>query len=290
MRRLIAVLLLAWPTTAAAQGARAITAPPYCPLTDSLGVLITFFDVGQGDATMLESPGGRRVLIDGGPSSERMAGLLRSRGVTRLELVVASHNHLDHIGGLPTVLRSMAVSNVMANGMPANTSVYGRFQSAVEASGATVLLPTSRTLRLDSLVVRVLPPSPDARSQNNASVGLVVSLGAFRAIFTGDAETEALESWLARDSIPPVTLLKASHHGSANGLTARWANATRPTVVVFPVGAGNSYGHPATSVLRRWQQSAREIFRTDRDGTVRIRGCRDGSYTTATARGGAGQP
>jgi competence protein ComEC len=284
MRSLLVALFLLGPSVAGAQRATASGAPPFCPLTDSLGVLFTFFDVGQGDATLIESPGGRRMLIDGGPSAQRVANELQALGVASLELVVASHNHLDHIGGLPAVLGRLRVSNVMSNEMPATTGVYRRFLSAMETSGANVLRPTSRTVRLDSVSVRVLAPAPLARSQNNASVGLLVSLGAFRALFTGDAESAALGSWLTRENVPSVSLLKASHHGSANGLTAQWADATRPTVVVLSVGARNSYGHPATTVMRRWEQSAREVFRTDRDGTVRIRGCRDGSYTTSTAR------
>jgi competence protein ComEC len=287
MRVLVAALVLATAQLAAAQRGPAVAAPPFCPLTDSLGVLITFFDVGQGDAALVESPGGRRMLIDGGPSAQTVARELRALGVSRLELAVASHNHLDHIGGLPTVLNAFSVANVMDNGMPATTAVYRRLLGAMQSSGARRLEPTARTLQLDAVAVRVLPPDPGARTQNNASVGLLVSLGAFRAIFTGDAETQALEHWLARDSIPGVTLLKASHHGSANGLTMRWADATRPTIVVIPVGAGNSYGHPAPSVVRRWEQVARTVLRTDRDGTVRVRGCRDGSYTTSTARSSA---
>jgi competence protein ComEC len=283
MRALLVAFALGLPSSAAAQGSP--SAPPYCALRDSVGLLITFLDVGQGDATLVESPGGRRLLIDGGPSSQGVARDLRALGVRRLELVVASHNHLDHIGGLPQVLRSIAVANVMTNEMSATTAIYRRFLAATEASGATVLRPTARTIRLDSVAVRVLPPGPEARSQNNASVGLIVSLGAFRAIFTGDAETAALDGWLARVDVPAVTLLKASHHGSANGLTARWADATRPTIVVIPVGAGNSYGHPAPSVLQLWNRSARTVLRTDRDGTVRVRGCRDGSFTTSTTRG-----
>jgi competence protein ComEC len=285
MRRLLSALLLSVvPATAGAQRGPAGDAPPFCPLTDSVGVLFTFFDVGQGDAALVESPGGRRMLVDGGPSAQVMARALRARGVTQLELVVASHNHLDHIGGLPMVLRSIRVLNVMDNGMPATTGVYRRFLDAWEASGARRLEPTARTVGLDSVAVRVLPPARDASSQNNASIGLIVSLGTFRALFPGDAESAALEAWLATDSVPAVVLLKASHHGSANGLTARWADATRPTVVVIPVGAGNSYGHPSPSVVRRWEQTARMVLRTDRDGTVSVRGCRDGSFTTATAR------
>jgi competence protein ComEC len=284
MRTLLVVWLWLAPSLAMAQRVSGPGIPPFCPLTDSLGVLITFFDVGQGDATLIESPGGRRALIDGGPSAQRVAGELRALGVVRLELVVASHNHLDHIGGLPAVLGQLTVSNVMSNEMPATTNVYRRFLSVMESSGANVLRPTARTIRLDSVSIRVLPPAPGARAQNNASIGLLVSLGAFRAAFTGDAEGDALGSWLTRENIPAVTLLKASHHGSITGFTTPWANATRPTLVVFPVGAGNSYGHPAPSVMRYWQENAREVLRTDLDGTVRVRGCRDGSYTTSTAR------
>lgn len=271
--------------SADAQRAPVANVPPFCPLTDSLGVLVTFLDVGQGDATLVESPGGRRMLVDGGPSARQVANELRALDIQRLELVVASHNHLDHIGGLPVVMRELTVANVMTNGLPATTNIYRRFLSAVSESGATVLQPTARTLRLDSVAVRVLPPNPQARSQNNASVGLIVSLGAFRAILTGDAEVAALDAWLARDTIPAVTVLKASHHGSANGLTARWALATRPTLVVIPVGADNSYGHPSAQVVDIWTQRAAQVLRTDRDGTVRVRGCRDGSFTVSRARG-----
>lgn len=283
--RPVAVLMLALVSSVAgAQRGSTPDLPAFCPLTDSLGVLITFIDVGQGDAALVESPGGRRMLIDGGPSSQTVARELAALEVSRLELVVASHNHLDHIGGLPEVLRTLAVANVMTNERPATTRIYDRFLAAVESSGARLLRPTARTIRLDSVAVRVLAPDPQSRSQNNASVGLLISLGAFRAIFTGDAETSALASWLARDSIPPVTLLKSSHHGSANGLTDSWAAAARPAVVVISVGAGNSYGHPAPEVLRRWDDGARTVLRTDRDGTVRVRGCRDGSYTSSVAR------
>ena len=256
---------------------RAPAGPPYCAPPDSLGARLTFFDVGQGDATLLEGGDGRFALVDGGPNASAMARLLEQRGVSSLALVVASHNHLDHIGGLPLVLRQWPVAMFIENGLAAPTAAYQRLNLAVASSGVTVIQPARQELRFGATVVRVLIAPADLFTQNERSVGLLVSHGEFRALLTGDAETRALESWLRDDSIPRVTVVKAGHHGSGNGTTLEWVQATAPTLVVIPVGARNRYGHPSPQVLEWWAAPGREILRTDLHGTIEVRGCGDGT-------------
>jgi beta-lactamase superfamily II metal-dependent hydrolase len=151
----------------------------------------------------------------------------------------------------------------------------------VEWSGVPYLAPTARTILLGGVSLKVLPPWPESRDQNNASVGLLVEYGAFRMLLTGDAEREELGYFL-RLGVPTVAVLKAGHHGALNGVTPGWVQATKPRVVVVSVGAGNSYGHPDPMALRYYGRYAEAIYRTDRDGEIRIDGRRDGSFDVTT--------
>ena len=264
--------------------AGAQAAPAWCARPDTAGVELRFLDVGQGDAALVVTSDGRRALIDGGPSATLLEAYLTRDRIDRIDLVVASHHHLDHIGGLPAVLRSRTVANVVENGMPATTQVYGRLVDALGRSGARVLAATARDLTLGTAKLRILPPWSGARDQNDASVGVIVSHGAFRALFTGDAETRAITAWLRDGRIPRVQVAKAGHHGSHNGVTPGLVAAAAPALLVISVGEGNRYGHPHPEALATWRGPGRRILRTDREGTVRVRGCADGRFFTTTAR------
>jgi beta-lactamase superfamily II metal-dependent hydrolase len=156
---------------------------------DTPAVHITFLDVGQGDATLVESPAGTRALVDGGRGTWAVAEMLKGMGVDTLDLVVATHADVDHIGGLDGVLLQLPVRSFLDNARPHTTSAYRELMDVVEWSGATYLAPVARTIALDSVTLRVLPPWPEARDQNNASVGLLLEYGAFRALLVGDAIT-----------------------------------------------------------------------------------------------------
>ena len=227
--------------------------------------------MGQGDATLISTPNGRHILVDAGPNPDYVAGYLRENGIDTLDLVVASHNHADHIGGLPAVFRSAFVRAYLENGMPSATGIYSRLLSAVEASGALVLRAESRTLSLDGISVRVLAPPCFGKKQNSCSIGLVIRYGEFTALLTGDSERSALQYWLSKGEIPNATLVKVAHHGSADASTSDWVQATNPEIAVISVGKSNSYGHPSPDVLNLWSQSRARVFRTDLNGTVLVR-------------------
>jgi competence protein ComEC len=273
-------LSLALSRQSAAQSA---PVPEFCPAPDTAGLLIRFFDVGQGDATLLTTSEGRHVLVDGGPHPTRALGYLSALGVDTIALLIASHHHLDHIGGLPAILDSLTVTNVVENGLPATTRIYANLVSALERSGARVLRAEARELGVGSLQIRIIPPWARFRSQNLASVGAVATFGAFRVLFTGDAEERALRSWTSQGVIPPVTVVKVGHHGARNGTTPELVHATRPRMAIVSVAARNSYGHPSPSVVAEWSAAHAQVLRTDEHGTIVVRGCSDGSYSVLTS-------
>ncbi|MFM2140938.1 MAG: hypothetical protein RLZZ25_1203 [Gemmatimonadota bacterium] len=263
----------------------AVPAPAACVTGDPTGILIHFLDIGQGDAALIRAPDGRSLMIDAGPDRGTALRWLRTLGVDSLALIIGSHNHLDHIGGFPAILQAMPVRNAMENGMVTTTRIYRDFVSALERRGTTLLEASPRTLRIGGLEVEVLPPWRQATEQNDASIGVVVRHGAFRALFTGDAELEALAHWTRAEAIPRVQVVKVGHHGSRNATTAALVQAARPALAVISVGAGNTYQHPHPEALALWQAPDRRILRTDASGTIAVRGCTDGSLHVATQRG-----
>ena len=242
---------------------------------------IAFLDVGQGDATVIESPEGRIALIDGGRDAMALAAVLQEWEVDTVDLVVASHADADHIGGLEAVLWTVPVRYYLDNGRPHATGTYRSLMRTVERSQVTYLAPVARTVTLGSVTLRVLPPPDAASEQNDASVGILVEYGEFRALLVGDAEQDELNHFLQL-GIPQVAVLKASHHGARNGVTPAWVAATNPRVVVISVGKDNAYGHPDPWALRYYEAKAEAIYRTDRDGSIWLTASRDGSFAVET--------
>jgi beta-lactamase superfamily II metal-dependent hydrolase len=271
MRRLLLPLIaLLWATAALAQ------------VADS-ALRILQLDVGQGDAAIVITPENRTLLIDTGRSPEAVARALEALGIDTLHLVVASHAHADHIGGMLAVVATFPVRAYLDNGIAHTSSTYRRTMTAVERTGTPYLTATARTISLGSLTVRVMPP-PFRNDQNNGSVGLLLEFGDFRALYTGDSERFALDAWLRRESVPNVTLVKVAHHGARNGTSPRWVAATRPRIALISVGR-NSYGHPAAEVEWMWATSGARVYRTDRQGTIEIVATRDARVVVRTATG-----
>ncbi len=258
--------------------------PPPCPAPDTAGLLVRFLDVGQGDAALLTTGDGRTMLVDGAPTWPALRrALVASTGTIpgTIDLLLVSHNHADHIGGLPALLRLARVANAVENGVPATTAVYGRLLDAFERTATRLLAPTRRTLTLGTATVMLLPPLPGAPTQNLASVGAEVTHGRFRVLFTGDAEPRQLAWWQRSGYLGPVTVVKVPHHGSRNGTTAAMARATRPQLAVISVGRGNRYGHPNAEVVAHWQGVGAQVLLTAENGTLVVRGCADGSVHAA---------
>lgn len=243
-------------------------------------LIIDQFDVDQGDAALVVTPEGKRILIDAGPSPGQVVNLLHARGVDTLDLVIASHNHLDHIGGMPDVLSSLVVRAYMDNALPQTTSTYQRVLTGLqEHPGIVYLHANARTITLGSVTLKVFPPPELDLSQNNNSVGILIQFGQFRALYTGDSEREELQWWLQQRIVPSVSVLKAAHHGSSNGITEEWIHATQPRLVVISAGRENKYGHPSASTIDSWTAAKAQVLRTDVNGTIEIRARSTGEFS-----------
>lgn len=267
------VLLLALPAALAAQreAGRADT------------LELHFLDVGQGDAALIRL-GGPAVLVDASRGRDIVLWL-EDLGVDTLLAVVASHNHADHIGGMPAVLSDYPVRQYLSNGRAPENQVAEEVEALLAEKGIEGPVPPWVPIRLGDARITVFPTALRGAgiSENNSSLGVLVERGKFKALLTGDSEVDALNAWLEAGIIPDVDLLKAAHHGARDAVTPGWLQRTRPEVVVISLGRDNPYGHPHPWAMRYYQAGNRSVYRTDRDGTVVVAVDRRGRYAIRTS-------
>ena len=242
---------------------------------------ITALDVGQGDAILVEVSG-RRMLIDGGPDPARLSTEL-DRIIPawdrRIDVLVASHPHEDHLAGLPKLLDRYRIASVVGSedrgGGPAASSwkeiltssrisyrqVFTGDRFQLGAARLSVLWPDQTYLSL--------PPGNDGRALNDRSIVLRLDIPGFSALFTGDIESD-IDARIIRNIRTPVDFLKAPHHGSKGASSRALLNVLDPRVAVVSVGVKNTYGHPATETLQRLGDRGAEVERTDLNGTVTV--------------------
>ncbi|HKB28595.1 MAG TPA: ComEC/Rec2 family competence protein, partial [Candidatus Limnocylindrales bacterium] len=258
---------------------------------------VTILDVGQGDGILVEGSRGGRLLIDGGPDPDRLLVEL-DRHVPpwdrRIDTVILTHPHEDHVAGLALLLDRYRVNRVFEPGMHGPGPGYGAWIARLAQPGAPIRgeLGAGDRLSVDEIALRVLWPirgqvptePPDGGTGiNNVSVVLLGEVDGHRFLLMGDVE-EAIDPQLLAAGLPQVDLLKVAHHGSKTATTQPFVDAVRPRVAVASAGAGNPYGHPAKATLDRLAAAGARVLRTDRDGTVVVGFAPDGM--TVRAEGG----
>ncbi len=236
---------------------------------------IVFLNIGQGDAILI-SQGEKQVLIDGGRSGKELLGRL-GRQIPfwdrDIESVIATHPDADHIGGLPALLRSYRVHEILTTGAESETETSRLFQEAVVQEigreptrifrGAEMVFPQGGTLTIEYPLAPIPGIAPDVDT-NEGSVIARFTYGETSFLLTGDLPRE--ESFLVEEDL--VTVLKVAHHGSKYSTSALFLEQTRPKEAVISVGK-NSYGHPDPGVLERLRSIGARIHRTDEEGDVR---------------------
>ena len=252
-------------------------------LTNDDRLHVMFFDVGQGDAIFIETPGGRQVVVDGGSDPLLMTRLLGERmrfNDRHIDIVAATHPNSDHIGGLAQVLERYDVGAVVERRIEYDSGAYeawARLVDAEEAKGARVIEASAgQVINLDADVrIEVLGPPPillggTESDADNASLVLRLVYGEVSILLTGDIFSEAERALLASGTALDSDVLKVPHHGSDSSSTRDFLSAVSPAAAVISVGEGNSYGHPHANVVERLRERVADgmLFQTAERGTV----------------------
>jgi competence protein ComEC len=258
-----------------AVGWRYATEPPPPPSR----LTVSFLDVGQGDATLVQDGSGAAVLFDGGPPEARVYRKLEAAGVRRLDLMVATHQSRDHQGGLHEVLERIPTSLLLENGYGTRDPDFRDLLADADARGVRrVAARAGQVLRVGRLTIRILNPpargpgTPPPDDPNASGVAAIVSEGDFDLWLSADAESDAILALPLR----PVEAMKVSHHGSADPGLPQVLQRLNPQVAAIEVGAHNSYGHPAPPTLNALRAAVPNVYRTDTDGTVTLTVDREG--------------
>lgn len=233
-------------------------------------LVVRFVDVGQGDATIIEFPDGKTMLVDTptGKSSVVKAAL-RADGRSTIDWLVATHPDADHIGGLDNIISSMDIGSIWAPEVNSSTQTYTRFLTSVSDKGMGIepayagrQIATGENYAIDIL----WPQQGASYSEDNAySVVIKVTYGENTFLFTGDAPVEAQNTCVDGH----VDVLKVSHHGSASGMSSALAGKLTPTIAVLSYGK-NSYGHPTQVVLDALSSVGAQVYGTYVHGTVTV--------------------
>ena len=247
---------------------------------------VHFIDVGQGDAILVEA-GDADILVDGGPGSSAVLSYLAGQHVPDIDLLVATHPHADHIGGLDDVLARYDVGEIWTNGASATTQAYQDFAAAAAAEGAAQhQIRRGYSSQFGGVTLTALHPAePLTGDANGDSIVLRLSCGSVDVLLTGDANADSEASMLADPSLVlDADVLKVGHHGSGTSTTDAFLDAVTPQDAVISVGAGNTYGHPAQETLNRLAAHGTTVYRTDLNGTVVLTSdCNTYSITTTGA-------
>jgi competence protein ComEC len=244
---------------------------------------LTVLDIGQGDAILVEAPDGTTTLVDGGPDPDltlRRLGANLPFFARRIDVLVLSHPHQDHVAGLVDVLDRYRVAALLHAGIPFENPANDRLRTdAARAGIPTVLARAGQRLDLGAgtSATVLYPSSSDADSPlpegdiNNGSVVLLLEMRGFSALLTGDAEAPVETALLSRGRLRPIDVLKVGHHGSNSSTTPSLVETARPSVAIISAGEGNEYGHPSPETLATLALRGEiAVLRTDLHGDVEV--------------------
>ncbi len=277
---------------------------PEPPLLQPKTLEVTAIDVGQGDSIFVAGPNGKTMLIDaGGPvgglnevaaASSRfdvgedvVSPYLWSRRIRRLDILVLSHAHSDHMGGMPAVMRNFLPRELWVSIDP-DSEAYRALLAEARELGITVRhFYAGAHITWDGTQITVLAPQPGYRNVgepvNDDSLVLRMQYGRASVLLEGDAEAPSENAMLASGRMEPVTLLKVGHHGSKTSTTPAFLAAADPKEAVISVGKGNTFGHPRFEVLERIEDAHARLFRTDEFGLTTFLLDRDGGIREASS-------
>ena len=240
---------------------------------------VDFLDIGQGDAILIKTPMGQNILIDGGPDDTIIKRLGENLAFwdKRIDLMILTHPHDDHVGGLVDVIKRYNVKQILYTGVIHTSPAYLEWLELIrERKIPLVIIDRPQKINLgENCYFEILYPQEsllgkEVSNLNNSSIVAKLIYGQTKFLLSGDAEVEIEQELLNKNMDLQADIFKAGHHGSDTSNSQNFLQAVSPKIVVIQVGADNDFGHPSRRVLKRLERIGAQVFRNDLDGTVRI--------------------
>lgn len=240
---------------------------------------VSFLDVGQGDAILIQSPFGQNILIDGGPDDKVIAELSKELAWhdRTIDLMILTHPHDDHVNGLNFILDRFAVNKILYTGVSHTAPGYIDWLEKIKAKKIPLLIvdrPQSINLgencRLEIIYPFTSFLGKATDNLNNTSIVAKLIYQDTVILLTGDIEEEAEKEIIQKNTNISAQVMKAAHHGSNTSNTEDFLKAVKPNSVVISAGKDNQFNHPSRRVIKRLERSGVEIYRTDNDGTIKF--------------------
>ena len=238
---------------------------------------VNFLDVGQGDSEFIQLPNGECMLIDAGisESASKIASKITELGYEKIDYLIATHPHADHIGGMQKIVENFEIGEIYMPRASTNTKTFENLLQAISDKGLSINTAKAGKVIFDSddLKIEFIAPISDSyKDLNNYSAVVRLQYGNSVFLFTGDAEGLAENEMLNAysKSVLKADVLKVGHHGSNTASSADFINAVLPKYAVIEVGEGNSYRHPHEESIRNLNAVGAEILRTDTNGNITI--------------------
>ncbi|MGE5405305.1 MAG: MBL fold metallo-hydrolase [Candidatus Saccharibacteria bacterium] len=236
---------------------------------------IHFIDVGQGDCVLVQMPGSRTMMVDAGESDHAGSVIryMNELGVRRIDYLIATHPHSDHIGALPRIIKSFNIGAVFMPKVVSSTPAYERLLLAIRDKNLKAAALRKGTFILNEPELKIecmSPASADYQELNDWSAVLRIEYGSKGFLLTGDAGRTAEHEMIKTGESLRADVIKISHHGSSDASSYAFLQRVRPEYAVIAVGKDNDYGHPHQQTLDSLESIGTRIYRTDRDGTVVI--------------------
>lgn len=243
---------------------------------------VHIIDVGQGDSVLIESDN-KYMLIDAGErnKSKVVIDYLENIGVKKLDYIIATHPHSDHIGGLADVIRHFNIGRIIMPDVVHTTKTFENLLDAISEKGLKITKAAvgNEYSIGDASFVIIAPNGIDYDNLNNYSVGIKLQNGSNSFIFTGDAEVQSENEMLQNGIKLDADVLKLGHHGSSTSSSKNFLDAITPDIAIISAGEGNMYGHPHVEVLKTLKERNIKLYRTDKQGTIILE--TDGSTISA---------
>jgi competence protein ComEC len=236
------------------------------------GKLVFFtVDVGQGDCLLIKTPGDNYVMIDSGSQNEenKLKYFLNEYNIRRIDYVVATHPHEDHIGNMDYIIKNFDVKKVYMPKVTSNTKSFENLMEAIKDKGLKInTAKAGVNFQLDGVEFKFLAPNRNYYEDlNNYSAVLMVSYDQNKILLMGDAEKPSEDEIIKKFDVK-ADILKVGHHGSSSSTGSRFLNKVNPSYAVISCGKNNDYGHPHRETLSLLKKNNINILRTDLDGTI----------------------